>query len=98
MTSLPYGFGQNLPILLCCFILSDDINEINVIPQIKDTLFNRSMLHTTLQCGYARIIYNKILKIISKDLDNPYARIYTEYAYKPPYGIVPNRLMKEDGC
>ena len=94
---LPDGFGQNLPNLIELHILSDN-NQVNILQQIKETLFNRSRLQTTLrlECGYARLIYKKILKIINKDLYNPYTRIYTEYAYKPPHGLVPNRLMKED--
>jgi len=55
------------------------MNEINVIPQIKEMLLNRSKLinKLRLECSYARIAYKKVLKIISNELDNPYVRIYT---------------------
>jgi len=56
------------------------------------------MLINKLQLFTHSVIYKKVLKIISTDLYNPYKRIYTEYAYKPPYGLVPNMLRREDGC
>ena len=36
-----------------------------------------------------RIAYKKVLNIINTDLYKYNARIFTEYAYKPPYGLVP---------
>ena len=101
LKSLPHmcGFGYNLPNLRYCFILSLYINKVYVLQQTKELLLNRSKLISELsfKCSYPKLIYKKVLKIISKELNNLYARIYIEYAYKPPYGLVPNRLMKEDG-
>ena len=100
LKNLPDSFGQNLPKLKYCNILNNYNNEVKVIPQIKETLFNRNMLINKLQYDVwlftHRVLYKKVLKIISTELVNYNARIYTKHAYKPPYGLVPNRLMRED--
>ena len=42
----------------------------------------------------AKLVFNNVLNIIKNDLYNPC--VYIEYAHKPPYGLIPNRLMRED--
>ena len=42
----------------------------------------------------AKLVFNNVLNIIKTDLYNPC--VYIEYAHKPPYGLIPNRLMRED--
>ena len=61
----------------------------------KSCLINlKKIINIVITKSWVYIYHNKVLNIIKNDLYNPLH--YTEHAYKPPFGLIPNRLMRED--
>ena len=68
-----------------------DYNIYNLMVLIPQMMKKQELI---IKQSNSKLLYNNVLNVIKNDIYNPC--VYIELAHKPPFGLIPHRLMRED--